>query len=501
MKVKRFLNGMMAFTALIAASMMSSCGHEPTPVNPPVNPDDTTTVVVDYGDLADILFENETQIGDGGAEFEFKGKATLPKGTYTLKGWIYICDGAELTIPAGTVIKGDDRAALIVEPGGKLHATGTASQPIVFTSAKAKGNRKPGDWGGVIICGRAQNNQTTMQIEGGPRTTHGGNDNADNSGELQYVRIEFAGYPFAKDKEINGLTMGSVGSGTKIDHVQVSYCNDDSFEWFGGAVNCDHLVAFHGWDDEFDTDNGFSGKVQFCLGIRDPKIADTSKSNGFESDNDAEGDAKTPFTTAQFSNCTFVGPMIQDANFSNTADYINGGAYNPNNGSALGIFQASMHLRRNTRLSCANTLTIGWPVGIIIDNQRGDARSNYLNGNATLKNIVIADCGIECSDFNGIFQDNLVSEYSTPTIDNTQVSWTSTWFKSDASRRFATSSELNLTSAFGFNFAFVPASNSSLLNVTLPAGFNGSNYVGAFAGTSDNWLSGWTEFDPNNQDY
>lgn len=190
---------------------------------------------------------NGTQIGNGDAEFVFKGKQTLKKGTYILKGWVYIANGAELTIEPGTIIKGDKqtKASLIAERGGKLIAQGSASEPIVFTSEEAPGNRKPGDWGGVILCGKARNNQTEMQIEGGPRTKHGGNDDADNSGVLSYVRIEFAGYPFNTDQEINGLTLGSVGSGTKIDHVQVSYSNDDSYEWFGGTVNCKYLVAYH----------------------------------------------------------------------------------------------------------------------------------------------------------------------------------------------------------------------------------------------------------------
>ena len=172
------------------------------------------------------------QIGNGDAEFVFTGKQTLKKGTYILKGWVYIANGAELTIEPGTVIKGDKqtKASLIVERGGKLFAQGTATEPIVFTSEEAAGSRKPGDWGGVIICGNARNNQQEQQIEGGPRTKHGGDNDADNSGVLSYVRIEFAGYPFQKDKEINGLTLGSVGNGTKIDHVQVSYTNDDSFE-------------------------------------------------------------------------------------------------------------------------------------------------------------------------------------------------------------------------------------------------------------------------------
>ena len=178
--------------------------------------------------------ENEagTVIGNGDQELVFTGNQTLKKGTYLLKGWVYIANGATLTIEPGTVIKGDKqtKAALIAERGGKLIAQGTPTEPIVFTSEMPQGQRKPGDWGGIILCGRAKNNQTEMQIEGGPRTKHGGSDNNDNSGVLSYVRIEFAGYPLEANKEINGLTMGSVGSGTKIDHVQVSYCNDDSFE-------------------------------------------------------------------------------------------------------------------------------------------------------------------------------------------------------------------------------------------------------------------------------
>lgn len=191
-----------------------------------------------------------TIIGNGDKEFVFTGKQTLKKGVYLMKGWIYVADGAELTIEPGTIIKGEKESAasLIVEPGGKLFAKGTESAPIVFTSAQEKGNRKPGDWGGLVICGRGTNNKGSLgqQIEGGPRTKHGGDKADDNSGIISYVRVEFAGYPFQKDKEINAITFGSVGSGTQVDHVQVSYTNDDSYEWFGGNVNCRYLVAYNG---------------------------------------------------------------------------------------------------------------------------------------------------------------------------------------------------------------------------------------------------------------
>lgn len=164
-----------------------------------------------------LLFDDDktenakgTVIGNGDQEFIFKGTQTLSKGTYLMKGWIYVGTGSVLTIEPGTVIKGDKdtQAALIVEPGGKLIAEGTKDAPIVFTSEQPKGQRKPGDWGGLIICGNAKNNQGVLnqQIEGGPRTKHGGNDDADNSGILRYVRVEFAGYPFQKDRKTRSHT-------------------------------------------------------------------------------------------------------------------------------------------------------------------------------------------------------------------------------------------------------------------------------------------------------
>ncbi len=121
-------------------------------------------------------------------------------------------------------------------------------------------------------------------------------DDADNSGTLQYVRIEYAGYAYQPDKEVNSLTMAAVGSGTTIDHIQVIYAKDDAYEWFGGTVNCKYLIAYKTQDDDFDSDNGFSGSVQFGLIVRDSLIADISKSESFESDNNSAGADITPQT-------------------------------------------------------------------------------------------------------------------------------------------------------------------------------------------------------------
>lgn len=449
-------------------------------------------------------------IGNGDKEFIFKGKQTLKKGTYLLRGWIYVAEGSELTIEPGTIIKGEKESAatLIVEPGAKIFAQGSATQPIVFTSAQEKGMRKPGDWGGLIICGRGLNNKGVLgqQIEGGPRTKHGGNDAADNSGVLSYVRVEFAGYPFQKDKEINGITFGSVGSGTKIDHLQVSYSNDDSYEWFGGNVNCRNLVAFNGWDDDFDTDNGYSGKVQYVLSVRAPRIADTSQSNGFESDNDADGSLTQPYTAAVFSNVTFIGP-IGRGGFDNTPDYINGGAMFPQNGSALGKFQAAMQIRRSSRMACFNSVAIGYPIGLIVDAEKGGTQEYAKAGNLKLQNIFFAGMGITGSDANKRYTDDLYDAAKKTVIDATKESYSSTFFKAQpGNRTFAQTAELQLTGSNGNLPAVFPAATSPLLgaasftDLLLSVGFDKVNYIGAFS-PNDKWLEGWTEFNPQNANY
>ena len=498
---------------LMLAATMGSCSDndDPTP-----NPGAAYTWTTDGGIKAcdHLLFGEDGKdnaegmvIGNGDQELVFKGKQTIKKGIYTLKGWIYIADGSELTIEPGTIIKGDKatKAALIVERGGKLIAQGAADAPIVFTSAQPAGQRRPGDWGGVIICGKAHNNQTSMQIEGGPRTKHGGDDDADNSGVLSYVRIEFAGYPFKADQEINGLTLGSVGSGTKIDHVQVSYSNDDSFEWFGGSVNCKYLVAYKGWDDDFDTDNGFSGKVQFGLSVRDPRIADQSQSNGFESDNCADGAQVTPYTTATFSNITFVGPKTA-ADFQNSNSYITAGSYFPNNGSGLGKFQAAMQIRRSSRLNCVNSVVTDWPIGLIIDGEKGDTPAQAKAGTLRLQNIFIANADILGSDANKCYEDKEYDYKAKAVKADSKQSYSHTFFETAANnnRYFADKSALMLTDGKGVGVAFMPQTGSNLFGAQnfsgLDSWFDQVTYIGAF-NANDNWLDGWTNFDPQNAQY
>ena len=523
------------FILLATATMMfAGCNDKKNEERPPV------------GDDGLIFVENGVHyLGDGDQHFYAPtGNYELDASkTYVLRGWIYIGNGSKLTIKPGTVIKGlksDDvtGSALIIEPGGAIFAEGTKEKPIVFTSDRPAGQRKPGDWGGVIICGRGRNNQGTMQIEGGPTTIHGGDQENDNSGVFRYVRIEFAGYPFQTDQEINGLTLGSVGSGTTIDHVQVSYSNDDSFEWFGGSVNCKYLVAYHGWDDDFDTDNGFNGKLQFLLGVRHPKIADQSLSNGFESDNNANASETPPYTTASFCNVTLVGPIGQEAGFINEAGegkYIDAGNLFPNNGSRVGQFQAGMQIRRNSRITVANSVVTGYPVGLVVEDDKVAGTQAFAQGNNTLKNIFFAgytdnvaeaafdnaaagSAPVLGSDYNKTWKDwSGVWDYAANPQTFTGAAGTKSISHTLALSngcRVATVAEALLNNpvsvnATGINISqnYGPQAGSALVHAsfTVPSGFDtaGNGYAGAFKSDAetDNWMAGWTNFDPQNTAY
>lgn len=501
-----------AFSLLTVMSMIS-CGDDnsefPTPTPDPDEPtgyvkgtdtDGKTTYNKLLFDESGNPDERGTVIGDGEKEMVFKGKQTLKKGTYLLKGWIYVANGSELTIEPGTIIKGDKetQASLIVEPGGKLIAQGTKEAPIVFTSEQPQGQRKPGDWGGLIVCGNAKNNQGVQQIEGGPRTKHGGDNDADNSGVLSYVRVEFAGYPFQKDKEINGITFASIGSGTQVDHLQVSYSNDDSYEWFGGSVNAKYLVAYNGWDDDFDTDNGYSGNVQYGLVVRNPRLADTSQSNGFESDNCADGAEVSPFTTATFSNITFIGPKAYEG-FQNTSDYINGGDFFPNNGSSLGKFQAAMQIRRSSHLACFNSVAVGYPIGLIIDGEKGNTVQFAKEGNLKLQQIIFAGMDAVGTDKNKQYND-------LPYEEGKPYSFSHEYFLNQPGNLVLEQcGDLLLTDARNVGAPYLPQAGSPVLNAAAWAdaalsSFDKVDYVGAF-GTDDQWLEGWTNFDPNHTAY
>lgn len=304
--------------------------------------------------------------------------------TYEIIAPIYVKNNATLTIQPGVIVRGRVAGAgLFITRGAKLFAEGTVSNPIVFTSANGVGSRNRGDWGGIVLLGKANVNINNgfNYIEGiaqSEDTKFGGEaspDENDNSGTLKYVRIEYGGYAYSTDKEINGLTMGACGKQTKIDYVQVSYANDDSFEWFGGSNSSTYLVALNGLDDDFDADNGWNGNVQFCLAVKEPSAADISDSNCFETDNNSSSLPGTSFTRGTFSNCTLIGPDYRRT-LTNT------GSFNARHRRAA-------HMRRNTKLRIHNSIFMDFVDGVVIDGTETQANAVATNS-LKFKNNIIA---------------------------------------------------------------------------------------------------------------
>ena len=401
---------------------------------------------------------------------------------YILSGFVYVKSGATLTINEGTLIKGDKttKGTLIITSTGKINAVGTNCNPIVFTSNQPVDNREPGDWGGVIILGNAPinlkdslGNSIRGVIEGGVDNSagdgkYGGTNATESSGTLQYIRIEYPGIAFVTNNEINGITFGGVGSGTVVDHIQVSYSGDDSYEFFGGTVNAKYLVAIGTTDDDFDTDFGYSGKCQFLLAVRDSSYYDVAgASNGFESDNDGSGTANTPLTSPVFSNVTLIGPKATLT--TPVASY----------------FKRGMHIRKRSNLSVYNSVVMGWPIGEFIESSTTQA--NFTSGTAEIKNNVWAGCNV-----------NHAAAFDSTFVPSTP----------NANTFYAAATGAMLTDPFNLsNVNAMPATGSPLLT---GASYTASNlsstffdktgtYIGAFGTT--NWMDCWTNFDPQNSPY
>jgi hypothetical protein len=400
--------------------------------------------------------------------------------TYRLVGYVYVKNGATLTIQPGTVIKGDkpSKGTLIITRGSKIMAQGTRQQPIVFTSEQA--TPAPGDWGGVVICGFAPTNTTTSGIsclgvaEGNINTTsgdalYGGGDQGsgcggydnDNSGVLRFVRIEYAGTVAQMNREVNGLTLAGVGRGTTIEYVQVSHSLDDGFEWFGGTVDCKYLVSYGNRDDDFDCDLGYSGRIQFALAIRNDDLADVSGSHGIEIDNDEVGTPATPKTKPTFSNVTIVGPNeVPSVNYRRAA-----------------IF------RRNSEPALFNSILMGeFPIGLNIDGV--GAVANAQNDLLKVQNCYVADA-----------QEPLKTSETAFNINQ--------WFETSTWNNDVMPSSQTFGLADPFNYAdpnAQPTGNSILLNSAkfndprLQEGFFQSvSYMGALANGQD-WTCGWAKF-------
>ncbi|WP_257667623.1 hypothetical protein [Parapedobacter tibetensis] len=408
---------------------------------------------------------------------------------WLLDGVAYVAPGQTLTIDPGTVIVtgatktyndpafGPQTLAgvLVVPKTARLIAQGTAGNPIVFTTPQRVGCSSgtcstAGQFGGIVVLGRATTNRTTpVRIEGIPQPagtdiTFGGtanNINNDNSGIIEYVRIEYPGYRLAEGNEINGLTLGGVGSGTTLSHIQVSYSADDAFEFFGGTVNADHLVAIGTDDDDFDFDFGYTGTIQYALGLKDPNSTHStsggnSDSNGIESDNDGSGSGANPKTNPILVNFTLLGY----ANNSNLTDLQDGNRW-----------------RRATSLNMTRSIIAGFPTGIEY------GRTTGITNPSTFVNNVVHG-----------YTDS-VEVINTPkpsilfgNINNQSVTLANNFLQlgpTTASNPF-----YSCSTAASYNPALLIPRSSS------PAFGNATTYKGAFQPGQPVWTAGWTDFNP-----
>ena len=377
------------------------------------------------------------------------GQRTLSADSiYILSGIVTVDDGGELHIPAGTLIQGNaavQPSALIVRTGGKIFSEGTADAPVVFTSSSPEGERRAGDWGGVVINGTSLCNFPAESCVGeGSSGQYGGTDVNDDSGRMVYTRVEFAGFEVSFGNELNALTLNGVGAGTEIHHVQTNVGLDDGIEFFGGTVDLKYALVTNASDDSFDYSTGWQGRGQFWIVQQNPDDAD----NGFEVDGNEEDYTATPLTDPVIYNVTLVG-----------------GGENASDGAD------GLRLRRGTAGLIANTVVIGFPDdGLDVDNdetftQGLEIRSSILSGNADT---------YEAADEEAFF---------------TNADW-------------ANRVEADVMMADPFNRDgapdFTPMAGSPLLTgaATPPDDgfFTVTDYIGAAAPDGDKWWMGWTSF-------
>ena len=435
--------------------------------------------------------------------------------TYTLKGFIHVTNGATLSIQSGTRILGDFAtigSSLFIMRGAKIDAQGTADQPIVFTSSRSAGSRQPGDWGGLIIVGNAVDNRTaSVEIEGsGTDGTavvsgknyqvlySGGTTNTDNSGTMTYVRVEFAGYAPSLNNELNSYTFAAVGSGTRLSYLQSMAGLDDAFEFFGGAVDADHLVAYETGDDMFDMSEGFSGRLQFLIGYNSVQLTPRSGAGSLATDlegieNDGcngsgctNGFNTTPFTIPMVANFTLVGCGAQSCTGS-------GGGF-------------GMMLRRGTGGYYVNGLLARFPAGGI---SLRDAET-YLRGGSVatpantadlqIKNIVMSEVA------NVPFQANTATPATQFSLDLTGNALTSS--AAAATTLFTALPAAGASPANAAALDWTPPTGSAVAtgglstfagNISTKAGtaVAGTSYVGAAQPGGAKWWAGWTNYARN----
>ena len=429
--------------------------------------------------VAGLYFKNDSNITDATAVIEGLPTELLISGsitedtiwhaetTYRLQGPVFVEGEARLTIEPGTQITGEFGSALIVTRNAQLYARGQQNAPIVFTSAKAAGERQRGDWGGVVLLGNASINRPQGQIEGvdaeDVRGQFGGQDDADSCGVLEYVRIEFAGFEVFANNELNGLTMGGCGQNTIVRHVQVHQAADDGVEMFGGTADLKHIVISGAKDDSLDWDMGWRGRVQFMVVQQHGDAGD----NGFEADNWSKNHDAEPRSYPVMYNVTLVG------------------SDNPDSG------QRAMNLRRGTAGEFHNFIVMGHSRELV--DIRDDATALLARqGDLRFSHSLIYNIGVNGNDY---FPNELGNKDDDGGFDE------ATLFGSQYHVRFGVDPLLPLAQQVEAP-VFIPAADSpaARLSSSLPqAEFwdENANYTGALRPgiqTEDSWLYGWTAF-------
>ncbi len=453
---------------LAATIFASACSK-----NDPVDPPEENEFVVLSGDLS-------TQ-------------TLTPNEKYLIRGQVFVRSGQTLTIEPGTILFGEkaSKGTLIIDRGGKIMAQGTLENPIIMTSNQAPGERDRSDWGGLVVLGRARVNIPDPAVEGiTPSVIYGGDDDDDNSGVMEYLRVEFAGIELTANNETNSITLGGVGRGTKFEHIQVSYGGDDGIEWFGGSVNGKYLVVQGTWDDSFDIDNGFSGNLQFGLALHYPSYADQSESNGFEWDTDGQNILDRFKTSVVASNFTVIGPAIDGNAISNN-------------------FRHGVDLRRNIAGSIFNSVFVGFPTALRMN--QASVIPNYLDGTGLIANnifyarastvlsgsdVTVGDIGAYLAANDNTVQAGTDSQasaaYTALGLSPSVFYGTRTKEAYPEHPNFAVTSG-TLTSGAKFDYAkFDEAGRADKFDKAV-------TFLGAFGATD--WTQGWTNFNPINAVY
>ncbi|HJU42089.1 MAG TPA: hypothetical protein VJ691_04710 [Vicinamibacterales bacterium] len=381
---------------------------------------------------------------------------------YVLRGAVFVEDGATLNIAAGTRVIGEAGSVgtLIVKRGGRLNAIGTRTAPIVFTSDQPVGSRARGDWGGIIINGRAPVNLEGGEAAGeGDTGVYGGDNPNDNSGSLRYVRVEFAGVEFSPDNELNGIAFQGVGRGGSYEFIQVHMNRDDALEWFGGTADIKYAVASNAADDSFDWTFGWSGRAQFIAITQRGDDAD----NGIEADNNEFNNNVLPRSNPQIYNITLCGDPDR-----------NEGAEGPRAGN----------LRRGTAFTIRNFLITGFKtVGFQIETTA-----------ATTSQVD-----------NGTSQMGAGVAWGMPTNMHASVTTYINSGRFPNIRTTATDAEVGISAAgcsHHENPNFQPSGVATLAGGQLApiqppndGFFEAVTFIGAVPpAPADNWMTGWTSF-------